>query len=274
LGANDSPSKSSGSGTIFSIFNSLKNTTNTQESDGFNAGKVIENSDIYSLPSKFDSIDKIQNYLKSTGSFLANYTVNVDFEDDDDMALSSTTKSNTSEYWGKKMSFSEFIWRMSRTNFGTNCSLSSTNLCVDMQNKPINPAVILSLIQRESGLVYGTNAKLNPNSDQAKFLIERATGYYCLESDNKAKTCYDENPDWKYYKGMFRQVYYGMRTLLLNAKKCETGNGWFGNNYKVGGIITIEGKDIKLENALTCSLYVYTPHVSIEFSKKSIISLT
>ncbi len=262
----NSNSNSNSVGSVFSVFNTLKNINNSQDSDGFNAGYVISDQDLYSLPSNLNSPEKIRQFLKNKGSFLADYQVDINFENDDDMANSSLVKSNIASQLGTKISFADLVWKLSRTNFGSSCSITNPNLCIDIVSKPINPAFILSLIQRESGLIYGKNAKLDPNSDEAKFLIDRATGYYCLESSEKAQTCYDQNPDWKYYKGLFRQVYYGTRMVLLNSKKCEKNTGWFGGNYKVGGVVTVDNQDIKLENALACSLYVYTPHISAQRS--------
>lgn len=253
-------------GSILSVLNTLKSVTNKQDSNGFNAGYVINDQDVYSLSTNLNSPDKIRQYLKSKGSFLADYYVNVDFESDDDMANSPLIKPNLSSQIGTKISFADLVWRLSRTNFGSSCSLANSNICINIADQPINPAIILSLIQRESGLIYGKNANLDPNSDEAKFLLERATGYYCLESNDKAKTCYDQNPEWRYYKGLFRQVYYGTRMILLNAKKCQKNIGWFGGNYKIGGIITVDDQDIKLESSLACSLYVYTPHISAQKS--------
>jgi hypothetical protein len=251
-----------------------KSINNWIDGNGFNAGNVISDSDIYSLPTKFDSISKIQAYLESQGSFLANYQVEIGFENDDDLWASQTVKQNIGEFNGKKIPFSEFVWRMARTNLGNSCSLRTKDICIDQTKNPINPAVILALIQRESGLIKGKNAKLDPNSDIAKFLTDRAVGYMCLEDDNKTNSCWDQNPDWKYFKGLFRQVYYGIRLMLINAKKCDVGN--YGSAFRTGNVINIDGSDIKLENGFSCSIYIYTPHIlaqkSIHRVYKEIVS--
>jgi hypothetical protein len=235
------------------------NATNSIESNGFNPGNVISDNDIYSLPAKFDSPDKIRNYLRSTGSFLADYKVDVSFEDDDDLFVIPAIKQNIGQFAGTKMDFAEFVWRMARTELGNSCSLRNKNICLDQKANPINPAVILSLIQRESGLIKGRNAQLNPNSDTAKFLTDRAVGYLCLEDDDKSKSCWDQNPDWKYFKGMFRQVYYGMRLMLINSKRCDIGN--YGSAFRTGNTVSIDGQPVKLENGFSCSIYIYTPHI-------------
>jgi hypothetical protein len=233
--------------------------SNNIESSGFNPGNVLSDNEIYSLPTKFDSASKIRDYLRSTGSFLANYQVDISFEADDDLFATAAVRNNIGNLAGTKMDFSEFVWRIARTNLGNSCSLRNRNICIDQQTNPINPAVILSLIQRESGLIKGRNAKLDVNSDTAKFLADRSVGYLCLEDDDKTKSCWDQNPDWKYFKGMFRQVYYGMRLMLINSKRCDIGN--YGSAFRTGNSVNIDGQPVKLENGFTCSIYIYTPHI-------------
>jgi hypothetical protein len=235
------------------------NFANSIESSGFNPGNVISDNDIYGLPTKFDSPNKIRDYLRSQGSFLANYQVDINFENDDDLWANQSIKDNIGNLYGTKMDFAEFIWALARTKLGNSCSLKNREICIDQVKNPINPAVILSLIQRESGLIKGKNAKLDPNSDTAKFLTERSVGYLCLEDDDKTKSCWDQNPDWKYFKGMFRQVYYGMRLMLINSKRCEIGN--YGSAFRIGNTVNIDGQPIKLENGFSCSIYIYTPHI-------------
>jgi hypothetical protein len=235
------------------------NVTNWVDGNGFNMGNVISDNDIYSLPEKFNSAAKIKTYLQSTGSFLADYQVDISFEKDDDLLALQFTKDNLGNLNNTKIDFADFVWKMARTKLGSTCSIRNKNVCVDQVAKPINPAVILALIQRESGLIRGKNAKLDPNNETAKFLVDRAVGYLCLEDDNKANSCWDQNPEWKYYKGMFRQVYYGMRLMLLNSQRCNSGT--YGNKFRTGNVVNIDGTDIKLENGFSCSIYIYTPHI-------------
>jgi hypothetical protein len=223
----------------------------------FNANEIISDDQIYSLPAKFDSADKIRIYLKNQGSFLANYKVDIGFEVDDDLWNTVSVKQNMGQYAGKQMDFAEFVWKMSQTEMANSCSFINKNVCIDQKVRPINPALLLALIQRESGLIRGKNAKLDPNSNTAKFLIDRSMAYMCNDSSDDTQNCYDQNPDWKYFKGMFRQVYYGTRLLLINARRCELGTY---RNYRVGNTVNIDGENIKLENGFTCSSYIYTPH--------------
>jgi hypothetical protein len=240
------------------------NITNWIDGSGFNMGNVISDKDIYSLPEKFDSASKIRDYLRSTGSFLADYKVEVGFEKDDELWALQPTKDSLEGITGTKIDFADFVWKMARTKLGSTCSIRNKNVCVDQAVKPINPAVILALIQRESGLIRGKNARLDPNNETAKFLVDRAVGYLCLEDDNKSNSCWDQNPEWKYYKGMFRQVYYGMRLMLLNSQRCNSGT--YGNKFRTGNVVNIDGTDIKLENGFSCSIYIYTPHIMAQRS--------
>jgi hypothetical protein len=243
---------------LSSISSSLQNAKQPIVQTQFNKNNIIDDSNIYGLSAKFDSADKIREYLKKQGSFLADYKVDIGFEADDDLWSTSSVKQNIGQYAGKQMDFADFIWAMSQTQMGNSCSFINKNVCIDQKVRPINPALLLALIQRESGLVRGKNAKLDPNSSTAKFLIDRSMAYMCNDSDNDAKSCYDQNPDWKYFKGMFRQVYYGMRLLLINSRRCELGTY---KNYRVGNTVSLDGESIKLENGFTCSSYIYTPHV-------------
>jgi hypothetical protein len=247
--------------------NTNSNFSNSQDSSGFNAGLPVNNETLYGLPDRFNSASKIQQYLRNQGSFLADYQVDVSLEGDDDLlAMTSNsldTGNNFKQYQNTKMSFSEMVWKLSRTNMASSCSVSSRGTCVDMASNPINPAFILAMINKESGLITGNVRKTNPNSDDTKFLIERATGYLCVESSDKTKSCYDQNPNWKYYKGMFRQTYYMVRSLTLYSKRCENAGVsiYGGQLFKVGNVVTLDGEKIRLENAMSCALYIYTPHV-------------
>ena len=248
----------------------------------FNKELVLDDSQLYSLPVNFDSSDKIQKYLESKNSILANYNVNISFESDDDLIDPAKYTGVADKYnllknygprFGTNIKFSQLIWELSRTRAANGCSFKSTQLCYDNETKPLNPAYLLAVVQKESGLVYGANAKLDPNSDKAKFLLDRVTGYACLE--NREKGCFDENPKWRYYKGAFRQLYYTVRFTGTRVKSCQdnispykVGDSVFvvGNevsvNNRVNGVSSIE--KVRLGNAITCALYIYTPHITAQ----------
>ncbi len=230
--------------------------SNSNGSDSFS----IPDNQLYSLPVKFNSADKINNYLVSQGSVLANYQMDFVFESDDDI-LTTGRRDNydpavtMAPFLGKKMRFADFVWKLSQTNIGNVCSIYNSTVCF---NKQINPAFILGMIQRESGLVYGSNSKRNNDTD---FLIDRATGYFCYETSDKSKGCWDENPSWRSYKGLFKQTYYMYRNLALNSTRCDgAGINMSGNAYHSGNTISVDGNNIKLDNGMNCALYIYTPH--------------
>jgi hypothetical protein len=241
------------------ITNTTDNTSiGNNFEDGFNFGLAVNNESLYSLPNKFNSASKIREFLKKNNSFLANYNLETSFESDDDVL---NRNPNLSKLTGQKIDFAELVWQLSRSDLGSNCTLSRT-ICVDMTKNPINPGFVLAMIQRESGLIYGSNARLKPNSEEAMFLLDRATGFLCNESSDKSKSCWDQNPNWKYYKGLFRQSFYMVRSLTLNAKKCENnGVNIYGRTYKTGSTVTHSNKTFTLENAMTCALYIYTPNI-------------
>jgi hypothetical protein len=248
----------------------------------FNKEIVLEDSQLYSLPSHLDSPQKIQIYLESKGSLLANYEVAVNFEADDDIINSAKYQNVSDNYnifknygsrFGTNVKFSQLIWDLTRTNAASGCSFKSSLICYDNATKSINPAYLLAVVQKESGLVYGANSKLDPNSDKAKFLLDRVTGYACLEA--KERGCFDENPNWKYYKGAFRQLYYTTRFTATRIKSCQENilpyksgesvfivNNEVSVHNRVDGVSSVE--KVKLGNAITCSLYIYTPHINAQ----------
>jgi hypothetical protein len=250
--------------------NQVQQNSNQQNNSTGDDSFSIPESSIYSLPNKFNSADKINNYLASQGSVLANYDMDFSFERDDDI-LTTGRRDNydpavtMASYLNKKMRFADFVWKLSQTNIGNVCSIYNSNVCF---NKQMNPAFILGMIQRESGLVYGNNARRNNDTD---FLLDRATGYFCFETNDKSKGCWDENPSWRSYKGLFRQTYYMYRNLVLNSSRCDgQGINFSGNYYHSNNVISVDGKNIKLDNGINCSLYIYTPHTAAQQSLQKV----
>lgn len=243
----------------------------------FEAEVVLADEELFKLPIHLDSAFAIQNYLEKKGSFLANYLVSIDFVGDEGVLEKYNNPNFSSQpdlvlkpYLGEKMLFSELVWRLSQESLGSGCSLIDHTVCFDNAEEPINPAFLLAMVQKESGLIYGKNSKLNPNEDKTQFLLDRITGYYCIEiKDNKEKeqSCFDENPKWKYYKGVFRQLYYTMRFTRLMMKRCESqnkANRGLGNTYYVGNKIKVDNQEITLKGTFACASYIYTPHVSAQ----------
>lgn len=286
---------------IFSLFlNFTGLVTYAQES--FNKSLVFKDNDIYSLPKDFSSPQSIQLYLESKASILASTSIVPSLYAGGDCAvINSNTicynqdpiygvnkfpgvadnlnpSKNLAPYSGKSIKFSDFVWMLSRTDFGSSCDLTyQGNICYQNSVKPINPAFILSLVQKESRLVYGpcarvdadTNAACQPysqpgNINKLVFRMDRATGYFCFETSDKSKGCWDENPSWLSYKGLFRQVYHAVRRIRLLEQMCIKGGVYSFKNsagdFKVGSSVNIDGEQILLQNGITCALYVYTPH--------------
>ncbi len=260
----------------------------------FNKNKIFTQQQLYSLPDRFNTVDKIQKFLEKENSILANYQVKINFEPDDRILKNQEVFPNVkdSSYlptiaigsdMNRLIPASEFIWKMSRTGFSNSCGTNTfdgknlNSICYNNSLNPINPAFVLALIQKESGLVYGACAKPDADTNPAcgfskpssiqklNFRLERATGYYCFES-SRDKSCWDENPNWRFYKGFFRQVYYAIRLLRIREKTCDAGapytfTNWQGS-HEVGKTVTLSGQPVTYENGMTCSLYIYTPHIS------------
>ncbi len=262
----------------------------------FDPGLVLSDQDLYSLPLAFSSADRIQAYFESTGSILADYQPVIGFEDagsenyadTDDLIINSvfstvdnkfSARNNVQNpYGGKRMRVSDLIWKVTRERFGNTCIINyrispyraSSDICIDNEAKPINPAFLISMIQKESGLVYGscsgTNAENSQGCQDVNFRLDRILGYACFENPDRSKSCYDENPNWKYYKGVFKQIFRSFRLLRIREESCKLGGSFAfqsnGNVFQVGNTVNISNQQITLKNGITCAMYIYTPHVS------------
>ncbi len=255
----------------------------------FNQSEVISDQDLYSLPLAYSSADRIQAYLESQNSVLATYRPIIGFIDNgggdrvvtDDLIVDEVFSTVDTKFrprnqvqntfGGQTMRVSDLIWKISRENFGNSCYINYNNYraepsyCIDNSTKPINPAFLITMIQKESGLIYGTNSRVDPNSDYGRFLLDRALGYYCFENPDRSKSCYDENPNWKYFKGFFQQIYKAYRLLRVRELTCRPGSpfAWVsGNNrFEIGRSVVIDNTNILLRNGITCAMYIYTPHI-------------
>ena len=237
------------------------------DTNDFNIGGVIPDNSLYNTPDRFSSPDKINDFLRSRGSLLADLDISTSLESDDDSLSNNrndkfSSKNTLVPYQGKTIRFANVVWELSHGKLGNFCSLKNQSVCYDSESKSVNPAFILGMIQRESGLVYGRNSVRGNDTD---FLLDRATGYLCLETEDHTKTCYDENPNWKYYKGIFKQTLYMYRNLMLNSTRCgQNGVGF--SNFKTGNTVEVDGDTFKLETNIACALYIYTPHASAQKS--------
>ncbi len=242
---------------VFLAFLSLNQSLGVQAStDVYNKDLVLRDSDIFSLPVSFASPELIQSFLESKGSVLATETVTLQFQKDGSFYRLDTTTSFTPSTTylaseGTTVSFANFVWLLSRTGLGSGCSSTFSDLCYDNAVNPINPGFVLGVIQKESGLVYGSCAQVNADTNSGCFYTnlynqspatrshyllagrkERATGYYCFETLDKTKGCWDENPSWKYNKGLFQQVYHMVRRTMVLEKTCIRGDQTTFVNYR------------------------------------------
>lgn len=262
----------------------------------FDPGMVLSDQDLYSLPLAFSSADRIQAYLESTGSVLASHRPTIGFEDQgrenyadtDDLIIDSVFATVHSRfrardniqtpYGGQTMRMADLIWKMTRERFGNTCIINygispyraSSDICIDMEARPINPGFILAMIQKESGLIYGscagTDAQNSSGCQSVDFRLERILGYACFENPDRSRSCYDENPNWKFYKGPFKQIFRSIRLLRIREESCKLGGSFAfqsnGNVFQVGNTVNISNQQIVLKNGITCAMYIYTPHVS------------
>jgi len=251
-------------------------------SRAFDANQIITENELTLMPKNLSSADRIQAYLESQGSVLATYQVPITFEPDD-IIISSTNFQNlptflqprfaTQPYYGTNMRVSDFIWQISRGDMGNGCSLGNNNICVNNRLKTLNPAFVLAKIQKEQGLVRGSCARVGAQcyGQTMESRLDRAMGYTCT-GGLPEKSCYDVNPNWKYFKGLFRQVYYAMRLLRLYSQFCDNGGYQIGGTlHKTGNSYTYTGypnnptqTTVTYQNGITCSLYIYTPYVDAQ----------
>lgn len=290
--------------TILIIFGLQFLSINGYTQETFNKSLIFKDNDIYSLPSDYSSPESIQLFLESKGSVLATTNIIPNLYEGGTCAVVSgktvcytqdpifgvdkfpnipnnlNPTLNLTPYKNQNMRFSDFIWLVSRYDFGSGCDLTfQIDICYQNSTKALNPAFILSLIQKESRLIYGPCAKpdadTNPNcqpysqpgnTNKLAFRMDRATGYFCFETSDKTKGCWDENPSWLAYKGIFRQTYHAVRRLRLLEQMCIKGGAYSFKNsagdFKVGNTVIIDGQPILLKNGITCALYIYTPHIS------------
>ena len=144
----------------------------------------------------------IQNFLKSKGSFLANFSDG-----------------------GK--SAAQIIYEAAQSN-------------------KVNPYAVLAMIQKEEGLITGSNSK---SLNQTR--VDWAIGYGYTDS-----VIMDE------YKGFRKQIENGIWQLRRNYDVWASN----GSKWNVGKTMNIDGKDVKFGNRCTSAQYRYTPHLGTNFS--------
>ncbi len=246
----------------------------------FDREEIITDEDFYNLPSFWsvgqtdqEAIAQIQAILEYDDSILATEIIDVSFKEDwndDEVFYAQKPGLIPYAHTTTQMGTAELIWKLSRTDMGMGCGIIGgryQDICLEDN---INPLFLLALIQKESGLIYGRCAnrersEIN-NCQDIDFRMDRATGYYCFETSDHGKSCYDENPMWAYYKGFFRQVYFASNMFRFRERACNIGGPYTtylsGGAFATGETVIIDGQAITLNNGWTCANYIYTPHIS------------
>jgi len=245
----------------------------------FDANEIIVQNELTLMPRNLSSAQRIQTYLELQGSVLATLQIPILFEPDD-ITMSPSSFPNLPSflqprfalqpYYGGTMRVSDFVWQLSRGDMGNGCSFGNNNICINNRNEALNPAFILAKIQKEQGLVRGACAQVGAScyGQTMESRLDRAAGYLC-NGGAAERSCYDSNPNWKYFKGFFRQTYYAIRLLRLYSQFCDNGG------FRVGGRLHRTGDSyiysaypndptettITYRNGMTCALYIYTPYV-------------
>jgi hypothetical protein len=147
---------------------------------------------------------------------------------------SSMTQADIDEFLrGQEGTLKNYITIDKEDNFKT-----ATQTFYEVANKwMINPKYLLTLVQKEMGLLADTSPK------QSQY--DWATGYGCPDG---------QGCDTK-YKGFYKQV---------NSAAAQTRYYMDNINeyhYRPGRTYTIDGVRVTIENTATAGLYTYTPHI-------------
>ena len=131
---------------------------------------------------------------------------------------------------------------------GRNEAAGSINgITINESTGTVNPEVIIVTLQKETGIVFGTNAASRKDN-----LLEVAMGYACPDSGGR-------NPA---YIGFTKQVENAAWQLRYNYERAQ-GRGF--GDYQVGQSFSFDDwngtHSGTFGNRATASLYRYTPHV-------------
>jgi len=215
----------------------------------FDQNTLFYDSDLYTLPSVFvgksrvESIALLQQILSQDNAILATTPILMQIQDADYI----TRHPEVQPYMGRSVSAAEVIWDISQENLGKG---TWKNTAI---RESINPLFLLSIVQKESGTVYGKCARETCFGQSVGYRINRATGYACFDG---ADDCQSE------FIGFFSQTYFTARWYRAYTKYCGDGFTGYGQQFKTGSTITLEGTALTLGSNITCATYYYTPHVS------------
>lgn len=114
------------------------------------------------------------------------------------------------------------------------------------KSNKVNPIAILAMIQKEEGIIYGSNAG---NLNQTR--LDWAMGYG-----------YTDSVIYEKYKGFTNQIDYGAWQLRRNFDYWATN----GSVWNVGKSMVIDSTNVTFRNKCTSAQYRYTPHLGRNFN--------
>lgn len=122
----------------------------------------------------------------------------------------------------------------------------------------INPRLILTMLQRESSAVTQSTPSSTTRQAWPLFYNYDERMANCLNGDEAS--CNDikyNQPTYQYraesYGGVGQQIAYATAQL----RRLQTDGSYCGGSLTV----SVDGGDLAVDNAATCALYKYTPHV-------------
>ncbi len=198
---------------------------------GFNPNKIIENDKLLDYNSM--NLQDIENFLISKGSFLINYTAfNIN---------------------GQRESAAKIIYDATHNNYDCSGAVFNSSPTIAEKNAQcrrittVNPKLILTLLQKEQGLIEDTN----PSPRR----LDWATGYACPDR----LVC---NP---YFKGFGKQVNSAALQFLDYMKHPQHYNYQAGRAYTIyntrNPYTSRHSMTVIPQNQATAALYDYTPHI-------------
>jgi hypothetical protein len=198
---------------------------------------VMSDADFIDINSM--TVDQIQAFLNSYGSYLKDYVDNSDE--------------------GRGRTAAQIIWDTAHGKYGASGSLNG--IVIDESTGTVSPKVILTYLQKEQSLVETTpegwqTKTAQEGYDTLAWAMTASMGYQCyagVSGDGNGNNCKDST------EGFVIQVEYGAWQLRYAYARAQ---GYGFPDYQVGQtIITSDGYSVLLTNRATSSIYRYTPYV-------------
>jgi hypothetical protein len=194
---------------------------NSQEFDpDFNKNEIISQFQMFDYNSMSES--EIQSFLVSKSSYLANYYT-------EGWPINCDTKT------GADTSNCLTMVRMK----------ASAIIHSAAQRYRVNPRFILTMLQKEQGLIQWAGTPPDKRLDWA-------TGYAVCDG------CSLSSPKVLKYKGFGKQVDNVAGAMKFYSDNCNI----YAYIKKAGTSYSIDGEIVKAQNQPTANLYTYTPHIS------------